>query len=72
VKPAQRRQLVDDARSTWQVSIRRIYSTLVTEPSTYYYKNQRAGRAIDHHNSTLSTDDVPAAVADLKRNDDKR
>lgn len=45
MKPAQRRQLVDQARSTWKVSIRRACSVLVTEPSTYHYKSRRAGQA---------------------------
>ena len=46
MKPARRRQLVDHARSTWKVSIRRACSALVTEPSTYHYKSRRAGQAI--------------------------
>ena len=45
MKPARRRQLVDHARSTWKVSIRRACSVLVTEPSTYHYKSRRAGQA---------------------------
>ena len=45
MKPVRRRQLVDHARSTWKVSIRRACSVLVTEPSTYHYKSRRAGQA---------------------------
>ena len=45
MKPARRRQLVDHARSTWKVSIRRACSALVTEPSTYHYKSRRTGQA---------------------------
>jgi putative transposase len=45
MKPARRRQLVDHARSSWKVSIRRACSTLVTEPSTYHYKTRRTGQA---------------------------
>ena len=45
MKPARRRQLVDHARSTWKVSIRRACSVLVTEPSTYHYKSRRTGQA---------------------------
>jgi putative transposase len=45
MKPVRRRQLVDHARSTWQVSIRRACAVLVTEPSTYHYKSRRAGQA---------------------------
>ena len=47
MKPARRRQLVDNARSTWnKVSIRRDCSALVTVPSTCRYKSRRAGQAI--------------------------
>src|SRR5262245_52248415 len=45
MKPVRRRQLVDHARSTWKVLIRRACSVLVTEPSTYHYKSRRAGQA---------------------------
>jgi putative transposase len=45
MKPVRRRQLVDHARSTWKVSIRRACATLVTEPSTYHYKSRRPGQA---------------------------
>ena len=57
MKPARRRQLVDHARSTWKVSIRRACSALVTEPSTYHYKSRRAGLAIlcDRMNEIAAT-----------------
>jgi putative transposase len=45
MKPVRRRQLVDHARSTWQVSIRRACAVLVTEPSTYHCTSRRAGQA---------------------------
>jgi putative transposase len=44
LKPARRQQLVDDARSTWRVSIRRACRTLAVERSTYHYRSRRAGQ----------------------------
>ena len=45
MKPARQRQLVDQARSTWQVSIRRACRALPVERSTYHYRSRRAGQA---------------------------
>ncbi|QXF12238.1 IS3 family transposase [Sphingopyxis terrae subsp. terrae] len=40
-----RRQLVDDIRSTWQVSIRRACSVLRSERSSYHYRGKGADQA---------------------------
>ena len=45
MKPARQRQLVDDARSSWRVSIRRACRALPVERSTYHYRSRRAGQA---------------------------
>src|SRR5437868_7572407 len=45
LKPAWRRQLVDHARTTWQVRIRRACRALPVERSTYHYRSRRAGQA---------------------------
>jgi putative transposase len=45
LKPTRQRQLVDDARSTWRVSIRRACRALPVERSTYHYRSRRAGQA---------------------------
>jgi putative transposase len=45
VKPARKRQLVDHARATWQVSIRRACRALPVDRSTYHYRSRRAGQA---------------------------
>ena len=45
MKPAQKRQMVDHARSTWRVSIRRACRALPVERSTYHYRSRRAGQA---------------------------
>jgi putative transposase len=37
--------MVDHARSTWRVSIRRACRALPVERSTYHYRSRRAGRA---------------------------
>ena len=37
--------MVDDARSTWRVSIRRACRALPVERSTYHYRSRRAGQA---------------------------
>jgi putative transposase len=39
------RQIVDYARSTWRVSIRRACRALPVERSTYHYRSRRAGQA---------------------------
>jgi len=45
VKPARKRQLVDHARATWRVSIRRACRALPVERSSYHYRSRRAGQA---------------------------
>jgi putative transposase len=45
LKPARQRQLVDDTRSAWRVSIRRACRALPIERSTYHYRSRRAGQA---------------------------
>jgi len=45
LKPARKRQLVDHARSTWRVSIRRACRALPVDRSTYHYRSRRAGQA---------------------------
>jgi putative transposase len=45
LKPARQRQLVDDTRSAWRVSIRRACRALPVERSTYHYRSRRAGQA---------------------------
>ena len=43
--PARKRQMVDHARSTWRVSIRRACRALPVDRSTYHYRSRRAGQA---------------------------
>jgi hypothetical protein len=43
LKPVRKRQLVDHARTTWQVSNRRACRLLPVERSTYHYRSRRAG-----------------------------
>ena len=43
--PGRRRQVVDDLRGTWKVSIRRACSVLQAERSSYHYKSRRPDRA---------------------------
>lgn len=45
MRPARRRQLVDEFRATWKVSIRRACAGLRTERSSYHYKGQRPSQA---------------------------
>ncbi len=45
LKPARKRQLVDHARATRQVSIRRACRALPVDRSTYHYRSRRAGQA---------------------------
>lgn len=45
LRPDRRRQLVDDVRSTWQVSIRRACGVLRAERSSYHYRGRRADQA---------------------------
>jgi len=45
MKPVRKRQLVDHARATWQVSIRRACRALPVHRSSYHYRSRRAGQA---------------------------
>lgn len=45
MKPARKRQLVDHARTTWRVSIRRACLALPVDRSTYHYRSRRTGQA---------------------------
>ena len=45
MKPGRKRKLVDEARSEWQVSIRRACGALEFDRSTYHYKSSRSGQA---------------------------
>ncbi len=45
LKPARRRQLMDDVRSAWEVSIRRACAVIRMEPSTYHYRGKRRSQA---------------------------
>jgi len=46
MKPARRREVVDQVRATWQVSIRRACSVLRAERSSYHYKGKRRPQAV--------------------------
>lgn len=45
LRPAKGRELVDDLRGVWQVSIRRACSVLMFGRSTYHYKSRRPSQA---------------------------
>ena len=45
MKPGRRRQLVNEVRGTWKVSIRRACTVLKAERSSYHYKSRRADQA---------------------------
>lgn len=45
MKPARQREMVDHARTVWQVSIRRACRDLPVERSTYHYRSRRVGQA---------------------------
>jgi putative transposase len=45
LKPARRRQLVDEILTTWQVSIRRACGVIRAERSSYHYRGRRADQA---------------------------
>ena len=46
MKPARRRQLVDDLRVVWQVSIRRACDVLRVGRSMYHYRSRRPSQAV--------------------------
>jgi len=45
MRPGRRRQLVDEVRGAWKVSIRRACRVLRTDTSTYHYKSRRGDQA---------------------------
>lgn len=45
MRPARQRELVDDIRAVWQVSIRRSCRNLHFDPSSYHYKPRRPSQA---------------------------
>ena len=46
MKPARKRQMVDEVRMVWQVSIRRACQALPVDRSTYHYRSKRSGQAV--------------------------
>ncbi len=46
MRPARKRQMVDEVRAVWQVSIRRACGALPVDRSTYHYRSKRTGQAI--------------------------
>ncbi len=46
MRPARRREAVDQVRATWQVSIRRAYSVLQAERSSDHYRGKRRPQAV--------------------------
>jgi putative transposase len=46
MRPARKRQIVDEVRTVWQVSIRRACQALPVDRSTYHYRSKRPGQAI--------------------------
>jgi len=46
MRPARKRQIVDEVRAVWQVSIRRACQALPVDRSTYHYRSKRTGQAI--------------------------
>jgi putative transposase len=45
MRPARQRELVDDVRTIWQVSIRRACHNLCVDTSSYHYKSRRPSQA---------------------------
>lgn len=46
MRPARKRQMVDEVRAVWQLSIRRACQALPVDRSTYHYRSKRAGQAV--------------------------
>ena len=46
MKPARKRQLVDEVRPVWRVSIRRACRALPVDRSSYHYRSKRSGQAV--------------------------
>lgn len=44
--PGRQRQMVDDLRGAWKVSMRRACSVTQAKRSTYFYKSRRRDRAL--------------------------
>ena len=45
MRPARKREMVDQVRAVWQVSIRRACRAVPVDRSTYHYRSKRAGQA---------------------------
>ena len=45
MRPARKREMVDQVRTVWQVSIRRACRAVPVDRSTYHYRSKRAGQA---------------------------
>jgi putative transposase len=45
MRPGRHRQLIDEVRSTWKISIRRACRVLTSQRSSYHYKSRRADQA---------------------------
>jgi putative transposase len=46
IRPARKRQMVDEVRRVWRVSIRRACKALRVDRSTYHYRSKRTGHAV--------------------------
>lgn len=46
MRPARKREMVDEVRVVWQVSIRRACRALPLDRSTYHYRSKRTGQAV--------------------------
>ena len=46
MRPARKRQMVDEVRVGWRVSIRRACQALPVDRSTYHYRSKRTGQAV--------------------------
>ena len=46
MRPARKRQMVDEVRAVWQLSIRRACQALPVDRSTCHYRSKRAGQAV--------------------------
>ena len=43
--PGRRREVVDELRGTWKISIRRACSAIQAQPASYFYRSRRPDRA---------------------------
>ena len=46
MKPVRKREMVDEVRRVWQVSIRRACHALPVDRSSYHYRSKRSGQAV--------------------------